>query len=223
MMPPDTAIGDFIPFSTHVSPSVLKTTGGDYLLVWKLDGLPFVGRDEWDIEHRHATFNRLLQSLRAPDFANLAFWVHDVRRRRRIVGGGCFGQGFNQALSDAYFDALSSQKIMQNELFLTMIYRPVASGRRLVERSANISQLQSEQDQAIAKLQELASNLEAVLKDYSPSRLGMYEAANGVVFSETLEFFGSTASTNRCRYWTRPCMPIYRSAGTCSRIEMVTS
>jgi type IV secretion system protein VirB4 len=190
MISPDTAIGEFVPFSTHVSPSVVKTIGGDYLLVWRFGGLPFVGRDEWDLQHRHATFNRLLQSLRAPDFANLAFWVHDVRRHKRIAGGGRFGQSFNQALSDAYFGALSSQKIMQNELYLTMIYRPFVAGRRLVEKSANIRQLQAEQDQAIAKLQEMAGNLEAVLKDYSPDRLGLYEAANGVVFSETLEFFG---------------------------------
>ena len=39
-------------------------------------------------------------------------------------------------------------------------------------------------------MQELAGNVEAVLKDYSPERLGMYEAANGVAFSETLELFG---------------------------------
>ncbi|MGH8105567.1 MAG: VirB4 family type IV secretion/conjugal transfer ATPase, partial [Arenimonas sp.] len=52
------------------------------------------------------------------------------------------------------------------------------------------AQLQSEQDQAIAKIHELASNVEAVLKDYSPYRLGMYEAGNGIVFSESLEFFG---------------------------------
>jgi type IV secretion system protein VirB4 len=190
MFTADTAISEFIPFSTHVSPSVLKTTGGDYLLVWHLGGLPFVGRDEWDIEHRHGTFNRLLQTLRAPDFANLAFWVHDVRRRRHIKAAGNFEHRFNQELSDAYFQALSSQKIMQNELYLTMIYRPVVAGRHFVEKSASISQLQSEQDQAIAKLQELAGNLEAVLKDYAPNRLGMYEAANGVTFSETLEFFG---------------------------------
>ena len=186
----ETAIADFVPFSTHVSPSVVKTTGGDYLTAWRLGGLPFVGRDEWEIEHRHATFNRLLQTLRAPDFANLAFWVHDVRRRRRIAGSASFDQVFNQALSDDYFETLSSQKIMQNELYLTMIYRPVVAGRRLVERSADVAKLQSEQDQAIAKLQELAGNLEAVLKDYAPYRLGMYEAANGVTFSETLEFFG---------------------------------
>jgi type IV secretion system protein VirB4 len=186
----ETPISEFVPFSTHVSPSVVKTVGGDYLLAWRLGGLPFVGRDEWEIEHRHATFNRLLQSLRAPDFANLAFWMHDVRRRRGIQDSARFDQAFNQELSDRYFESLSSQKLMQNELYLTMIYRPVTAGNRLIEKSADISRLQSEQDQAITKLQELAGNVEAVLTEYSPYRLGMYEAKNGIVFSETLEFLG---------------------------------
>ena len=190
MFSPDTSISEFITLSTHVSPSVIKTTGGDYLLTWHLGGLPFVGREEWDLEHRHNTFNRMLQTLRAPDFVNLAFWVHDVRRKRRIVNNSRFDHAFNQDLSDAYFSALSAQKIMQNELYLTMIYRPIVSGKRMMEKSTNTAQLQSEQDQAITKIQELAGNVEAVLKDYSPYRLGMYEAANGVVFSETLEFFG---------------------------------
>ena len=84
---PDTSISEFLPLSTHVSPTVVKTTGGDFMLVWNLGGLPFVGREEWEIEHRHNTFNRMLQTLRAPDFTNVAFWVHDVRRKRRIAGG----------------------------------------------------------------------------------------------------------------------------------------
>lgn len=190
MFSPDTPIAEFLPLSTHVSPSVLKTTGGDYLLVWNVSGLPFVGREEWDIEHRHNAFNRLLQTLRAPDFVNVAFWAHDIRRKRRVGAGGRFSQTFNQTLSDAYYLSLSAQKIMQNELYLTMIYRPVVAGKRFVEKSADIVQLQSEQDQAIAKIQELADNVEAVLRDYSPSRLGMYESGNGIVFSETLELFG---------------------------------
>lgn len=190
MFTPDTSISEFIPLSTHVAPSVVKTTSGDYLLVWHLGGLPFVGREEWEIEHRHNTFNRMLQTLRAPDFVNVAFWVHDVRRRRRIRNHSKFNQAFNQSMSDAYFEALSSQKIMQNELYLTMIYRPVVSGKSFVEKSSNVAQLEAEQQQAVAKLLELVGNVEAVLKDYSPYRLGMYEASNGIVFSETLEFFG---------------------------------
>lgn len=190
MLSPDSPISEFIPVSTHVAPAVVKTTGGDYLLVWHLSGLPFVGRDESDLEHRHGTFNRLLQTLRAPDFANVAFWAHDVRRRGRIVNTARFRQAFNQALSDQYHETLSSQKVMQNELYFTMIYRPVVSGRRFMERSADPDQLRNEELEAVAKVMELASNVEAVLKDYSPYRLGMYEAGNGVVFSETLEFLG---------------------------------
>ena len=190
MFMPDTSISEFIPLSTHVAPNVVKTTGGDFLMTWHLGGLPFVGREEWELEHRHNTFNRMLQTLRAPDFTNLAFWVHDVRRRGRITQDAKFSHKFNQDLSDAYFESLSSQKIMKNELYLTMIYRPIVVGKRLVEKSSDIRRLQGEQDQAVAKLLELAGNVEAVLKDYVPYRLGMYEAANGIVFSETLEFFG---------------------------------
>lgn len=187
---PDTAIGEFVPLSTHVSPTVLKTTGGDYLMVWRLGGLPFVGREEWDIEHRHNTFNRMLQTLRAPDFVNVAFWVHDVRRRRRFKDQSRFAQAFNQGMSDAYYSALSAQKLMQNELYLTLVYRPIVEGKRFAEKSGDVARLESEQQQAISTLLELAGNVEAVLKDYAPYRLGMYEAANGVVFSEPLEFYG---------------------------------
>src|SRR5690606_27245971 len=79
---------------------------------------------------------------------------------------------------------------MRNELYLTMIYRPDVVGKKFVEKSANVPRLQAEQDQPVAKQQELAGNVEAVLKDYAPVRLGMYEGDNGVVFSETLECFG---------------------------------
>ncbi|MGN6738811.1 VirB4 family type IV secretion/conjugal transfer ATPase [Dyella sp.] len=187
---PDTPISEFLPLSTHVSPTVLKTTGGDFLLVWRLGGLPFVGREEWEIEHRHNTFNRMLQTLRAPDFINVAFWVHDVRRRRRLSDHSKFSQAFNQSLSDSYYEALSSQKLMQNELYLTLIYRPVVSGKRFAEKSADLARLEAEQLEAVNTILELAGNVEAVLKDYAPYRLGMYEAANGVVFSEALEFYG---------------------------------
>ena len=71
-----------------------------------------------------------------------------------------------------------------------MIYRPVVDGKKFVDKSGNIDRLKAEQEQAIGMLNELATNLEAVLKDYHPYRLGMYEGKNGTVFSETLELFG---------------------------------
>src|SRR5688500_6699761 len=191
MFKPDAPVSEFVPLSTHVSPSVVKTTGGDFLLTWRLEGLPFVGREEWEIAHRHNVFNRMLQTLRAPASVNVAFWVHVVRRGPRITSSDRLDQAFNQQMSDEYFAALSAQKIMVNELYLTMLYRPVVGGsRRFMEKAADPIKLKVAQDQSVAKLEELAGNVEAVLKDYAPRKLGMYEARNGVVFSETLEFFG---------------------------------
>lgn len=190
MFTPDSSISEFISLSTHVSPTVIKTRGGDFITVWHLSGLPFVGREEWELEHKHNTFNRLLQSLRAPDFTNVAFWVHDIRRRGNTVFKSKFAERFNQRLSDEYYDALSTQKLMQNELYLTMIYRPVVDGKRFSNKSADLEQLQAEQEQAIGKLNELATNTEAVLKEYGPYRLGMYEGQGGMAFSEALEFYG---------------------------------
>lgn len=190
MFSPDASIAEFVPFSTHVAAQVVKTTGGDYLLIWRLGGLPFVGREEWELEHRHNTFNRMLQTLRAPDYVNVAFWAHDVRRRGRIDGQAKFSQRFNQELSDTYFASLTGQKVMVNELYLTLVYRPVVAGKAFVEKTADVAKLQQMEEQAIAKVLELAGNVEAVLKEYAPERLGMYEAANGMVFSQTLEFLG---------------------------------
>jgi type IV secretion system protein VirB4 len=79
---------------------------------------------------------------------------------------------------------------MQNELYLTMLYRPIVSGKRFAEKSSDIGRLESQQLDAVNTMLELAGNVEAVLKDYAPYRLGMYEAANGVVFSEALELYG---------------------------------
>ncbi len=189
MFSPDTSSNQFITLSSHVAPTVAKTTGGDYLITWFLGGLPFVGRDEWEIEHKHKTFNRLLQTLRAPDYVNVAFWVHDIRRRGKVRLSGKFDEVFNQSVHNEYFNGLSTQKIMNNELYLTMIYRPVVSNKGLVDKPSEISMLEHMQNQAIAKITELAANVEAVLKDYSPYRLGMYEASNGMIFSELLEFF----------------------------------
>src|SRR3546814_10338339 len=123
-----------------------RSTRTDTLLPYATLYRSVVGRDEFRSEHRHNTFNRLLQTLRAPDFVNVAFWVHDIRRKRKIRDRSKFRQAFNQEMSDAYFEALSSQKIMQNELYLTMLYRPVVSGKRFVEKSADTGLLQSQQE-----------------------------------------------------------------------------
>ena len=163
MFSPDADYSNFVPFSTHVDTHVVKSREGDYMITWLLSGFPFVGREDWELEHRHKTFNSLLQSLRAPDFENIAFWAHDVRRRRPIKAEASFPHRFSQALHESYMERLSSKRLMQNELYLTMIYRPVVSGKRFAAISRDVEVLRREEKAYLEKIYELVGNVEALL------------------------------------------------------------
>jgi type IV secretion system protein VirB4 len=183
-----TGISAFIPISTHVHATVVRTRAGDLAVTWVLSGLPFLGKEDWELDHRHATFNKMLQTLRAPDYTNIAYWVHDVRRRRGISFTGKFENKFNQSVNDQYFDALNSGKLMLNELYFTLIYRPNGTAK-VASLARTIEAVRKEQEGDLAKVIELASNVEMGLSDYSPRRLCTYEGANGQLFSEVYEFY----------------------------------
>src|SRR6185369_12152600 len=59
----------FVPFSSLVSPYDVITRGGDYLRVWRLEGVPFECADEHTIVERHEALCSLLRNLAGGQFA----------------------------------------------------------------------------------------------------------------------------------------------------------
>ena len=53
----------FIPFSSLVSPHDVITRGGDYMRVWRLDGVAFECADDHQIGERHEALCSLLRNL----------------------------------------------------------------------------------------------------------------------------------------------------------------
>lgn len=186
----DIFISEFIFLLMYVVLNVVKIMGGDYLLIWYLEGLLFVGCEEWELEYWYNMFNCLLQMLRVLDFVNVVFWVYDICCCCMLKGKSYYKQCFNQDVFDQYMGMLFLQCIMQNELYFIMIYCLVVVGKCFVEKLVNVECLQVEQEQVIEKLMELVGNVEVVICDYVLYCLGMYEVKNGVVFLEMLELFG---------------------------------
>lgn len=67
----------FIPFSSLVTPHDVITRGGDYLRVWRLDGVPFECADEHLIAERHEALCSLLRNLAGGQWA---VWTHRLHR-----------------------------------------------------------------------------------------------------------------------------------------------
>ena len=93
----------FIPFSSLVSANDVITRGGDYLRVWRLDGVPFECADEHTISERHEAKCSLLRNLAGGQFA---IWEHRLHRAVEDTLSEPREPGFARDLAQAYAASL---------------------------------------------------------------------------------------------------------------------
>jgi len=178
----------FIPFSSLVSPHDVIARGGDYLRVWRLDGVPFECADEFTITERHEAKCSLLRNLAGGQFA---VWEHRLHRVVEDTLSEPAEPGFARDLARAYADSLRGQRMMSNELYLTLVYRPSGSrlGRALQSNRRNREEIAQSQAEALRVLEEKTALVERVLRAFDPRLLGI-ETRQGREFSEVAEFLG---------------------------------
>jgi type IV secretion system protein VirB4 len=168
-----------IPYTAHVSPTVVATTFGDYVQVFRLAGASFETNDDAVLNNWHERLNLLWRNIASP---GIALWSHIVRGPamldNRSDATGTPGD-FARDLEARYTARLSGETLMVNEIYLAVLYRPV-SGRAgsLLSRALVRSQGDSwraELADAMDTCDKLAATLDASLTRYDPERLGCYQ------------------------------------------------
>jgi len=178
----------FVPFSSLVSPNDVITRGGDYLRVWRLDGVAFECADEQTIAERHESKCSLLRNLAGGQFA---VWEHRLHRAVEDTLSEPPEPGFARDLARAYAASLRSQPMMSNELYLTLVYRPNVSrvGRALQSTRRTRAEIAKSQADALRIMEEKTALVERVLRAFEPALLGTVTRA-GHQYSEVAEFLG---------------------------------
>ncbi len=130
-----------IPYRAHVASGVIRTEFGDYLQAFRLGGASFETSDDAQLNNWHERLNVLWRNIAGP---GVALWAHVIRRRasiadaeseRRAVTRG--DGGFAGELQRRYRRRLREETLMLNELYLAVLYRPVAgkADRAVVARN----------------------------------------------------------------------------------------
>jgi type IV secretion system protein VirB4 len=187
----ESTAGRHIPYSAHVSECVVRTYGGDYVQVFRLDGMSFETVDDSSLNTLSERLNVLWRNIASP---NVALWAHIIRRRaEHLVAAEVERADFSAELAARYRGRLTTEALMLNELYLAVLYRPVTSVATGV-----VAQLLSRTQPEAARL-ELADSLDACAKlgqtllaslaHYEPERLGVYRAREAWC-STLLEYFG---------------------------------
>ena len=188
-------LAGYIPYSTHVTDHVIKTREGDYLQVWKIAGIAFEAADPADILARHDGFNQFVRGLAG---GHVALWSHRLRRRVSDRFSTEYRNRFCEELATRYYASFAGYRMMANELYLTVVYRPNRTRLgRIFSRAARRTRDDIRRDQldALKVMAELAAQVESSLKPYDPFPLGVYTRQSPFTprprrYSSALELFG---------------------------------
>jgi type IV secretion system protein VirB4 len=188
---------EHIPYCAHVAPTVVKTRYGDYLQVFRLGGASFECGDDVQLNAWHERLNVLWRNIASP---HVAVWTQTIRRRYRLGASrvradsaGIEPPAFAGALDAKYRARLGGERLMLNELYLSVLYRPgtglAASliSRCLSRTDRNGSRF--ELADALDACDKLAQTLRASLARYEPQILGIYRSGSAWC-SSLLEYLG---------------------------------
>ena len=191
----EVTVADFIPFSSHVSDHVIRTREGDYVRAWKMAGIAFETADPADILVRHEGFNQLVRSLPG---GHVGLWSHRLRRRVTDHFATPYDNRFCQELATRYYASFAGYRMMANELYLSIVYRPNRTKLgRLFGQAARRTHddIRRAQHEALKVMEQIAAQVESGLRPWDPIALGVYSKQVQYTlrprrFSSALEFLG---------------------------------
>ena len=187
--------GSRLPYGHHVDDLTLETRDGLLLQFIHLDGLAFETADADELNYRKVLREAALRSLASSRFA---IYHHIIRREVSPPMHGDFGDDFSAALDGMWRERLAAKKLYVNDLFLTLVRRPLQGRIGLVDGLVKVLSGKTG-DGALAKaaravdLRELNAGREsllAALAPYGARALSVYSTVNGPC-SEPLEFIST--------------------------------
>jgi type IV secretion system protein VirB4 len=194
----------YIPYTAHVDPQTVKTKQGDFIQVFRLEGIAHETADDDEINTWHEQLNMFMRNINSP---HVVLWSHVVRRESGEYVDGTFRPGFAHDLNEKYRLAVGGKRLFINELYLTLLYRP--QSHAMVRMMRKVDELSPSgrahaNTLGVERINNLAKEVGKNLSRYEPERLGTYEH-NGYMFSEVLEFFSFLVNGYEQR------MPLLRS------------
>lgn len=170
-------ISEFIPYTRHVTDSILTTREGDLLTIFKIEGRSHQSADHQTLMNWIHDVNTVFKGV-ASD--SLSLWSHMVRRRVTEYPDATYDGAFAAGFDAKYREQFANEDLRINELYLTVIHR--ANPEQLLSFLAKFERESPETKRErlaarIKKMEELQRTFGESLKRYRPELLTTVERA----------------------------------------------
>jgi type IV secretion system protein VirB4 len=179
--------GKHLPYARHVDDHTIETRDGLLMQVIQVRGLLFETADSDEINHRKRLRDIALQAIGSSRYA---VYHHIIRREAQVSLDADYQDGFARELDIAWKARLSGRKLYVNDLFLTVVRRPLQGKLgtidRLRQRFGKVAGPLDTTRFELEQLNQARDALVASLGNYEPRVLGVYSTKQGHC-SEVLE------------------------------------
>lgn len=193
----DTPLSEFIPYSHHITDTIISTKSAEYVSVWKIGGRSHISASLDEVTVWRRDLNNFLRGVATEHFS---VWTHIVRRRVNEYPESNFENYFCRQLDQRYRSSFSGYNLMVNDLYFTVVYRPVVdkvlSFFGAFEKDG-IEVKKERQAAAIKAVEDINLRIKQSLGKYDPENLGVYyvndageatDDESGYAYSNALEF-----------------------------------
>jgi type IV secretion system protein VirB4 len=184
-------VASHVPYTRHVDDNIVKTRDGLVLTVLKLEGYSFETSDMSEVNARLLGRNDVVRTLANSRFALTA---HIIRREVEPCIESTFDNALCRELDERYNAALSKRRMFVNDLYLTIVRRPLQGQAGTFD--AMLTKVLGRKDEAgesvswqtaLNELRDAATAVRENLAAYGARQLGVIRR-DGVWLSEPLEF-----------------------------------
>lgn len=181
--------GEHLPYLSHVDDVTLETQDGLLMQTIRLGGLLFETSDTDELNYRAELRDAMMRAVGTSQFA---IYHHVVRRQAEQVLDAEFPDDFSRSLNRRWRERLAARHMYVNDLFLTIVRRPMQGRAGLLDRARafvtrQVADRGAERVGELRSLHNATQALTAALGHYSPHVLSVYDTGSGYR-SEPLEF-----------------------------------
>ena len=181
--------GVHLPYARHIDDATIETRDGLLMQTIRLGGLLFETADSEELNYRSDLRDAMLRTLGTSRFA---IYHHVIRRHADIALGEVQSDDFSTKLDERWRDKLAGKQLYVNELFLTIVRRPLQGRIGFAERMRNWFARSNNRNASLIAAEKHALDnareaLVSALSQYDPHVLSRYESEQGLR-SEPLEF-----------------------------------
>ena len=185
----ETSAGEHLPYARHIDDVTIETRDGLLMQTIRLGGLLFETADADELNYRSGLRDAMLRTLGSSRFA---VYQHAIRRPAPAALQQVATDEFSAKLDERWRAKLADKQLFVNELFLTIVRRPIQGRIGIADRlrgwfarSAKRNEnLMATEKHALDRAREAVI---ASLSAYDPHLLSAYSSEDGPR-SEPLEF-----------------------------------